>query len=460
MRKADIRSWMLFIGSLIAGATLSAPAATWPPSYPNGAVSCDSGSGRALTATPSNYEAIVPTLRPGDTLTFAAGSYPALNISNLHGIAGSCITLTGPTSGAPAVIHGVSGQNTVQIRNSSYVAVENFTIDNLKLTSVFGIAASGTDTTPVHHILIQGNIIKDFDGGQETDGISTKVIAWGWTIRGNQILSPGTGIYLGNSDGSDPFIGGVIEDNLVLYPVGYCMEIKYQNPRPSISGLSTSATYTIIRHNTFIKNDEPSPDGNRPNLLVGGFPDSGAGALDMYEIYGNFIYHNPRESLFQASGRISLHDNILIGGDHTAVELVSQNLPLVLANVYNNTIYTSENGIEVDSIPAHGGAIVGNLIFAGDPIVGSLPTVSGNIAVSPAEAAYYVNDPTLTLGVMNFYPLAGKAQGSPLNLAPFASDVDYKLDFNGHSKGTLVYRGAYAGSGTNPGWDLRAALQP
>jgi hypothetical protein len=180
----------------------------------------------------------------------------------------------------------------------------------------------------------------------------------------------------------------------------------------------------------------------------------------MYEIYGNFIYHNPRESLFQASGRISLHDNVLVGGEHRAVELASQNLPLKLANVYNNTIYTSENGIEVDSIATQGGAIVGNLIFAGDPIVGSLATVSGNIGESPADAAYYVNDPTLTLGLMNFYPLAGKAQGSSLNLVHFASDVDYNLDFNGHSKGTLVYRGAYAGSGANPGWALRATLQP
>ena len=50
----------------------------------------------------------------------------------------------------------------------------------------------------------------------------------------------------------------------------------------------------------FIKGDQPSPDGDRPNLLVDGFPDTGAGSSDLYEIYGNFFYHNPREALLQA----------------------------------------------------------------------------------------------------------------------------------------------------------------
>ena len=78
--------------------------------------------------------------------------------------------------------------------------------------------------------------------------------------------------------------------------------------------MPTEPTSTIIRNNVFIKNDWRSPDGDRPNLLVGGFPRSGTGSQNRYEIYGNFFLHNHREALFQGSGRISLHDNIFVDG--------------------------------------------------------------------------------------------------------------------------------------------------
>ena len=45
----------------------------------------------------------------------------------------------------------------------------------------------------------------------------------------------------------------------------------------------------------------------RPNLLVGGFPPTGWGANDSYEIYGNFFYNNPVEALFQGTGNIKLY---------------------------------------------------------------------------------------------------------------------------------------------------------
>jgi hypothetical protein len=64
----------------------------------------------------------------------------------------------------------------------------------------------------------------------------------------------------------------------------------------------------------FHQGRRPSPDGDRPSLLVGGFLDTGSGSHDLYQIYGNLFVHNPREALFQGSGRISVHDNILVGG--------------------------------------------------------------------------------------------------------------------------------------------------
>jgi hypothetical protein len=61
---------------------------------------------------------------------------------------------------------------------------------------------------------------------------------------------------------------------------------------------------------------------------------------------------------------------------------------------------------------------------------------------------------------MNFYPLLGKAQGTALDLSAFANNVDYAVDFNRSSKGTFTFRGAYAGAGTNPGWQLQADIKP
>jgi len=255
-------------------------------------------------------------------------------------------------------------------------------------------------------------------------------------------------------------VAGIIEDNLVENPIGYCMEIKFQLPRPSVPGVPAGPSSTIIRNNVFIKNDQPSPVGNRPNVLVGGFPDSGPGSTDLYEIYGNFFDHNPREALFQGSGRISFHDNILVDGQYAAAVFRSQDLPLKLAYVYNNTIYTSQAGIKFGSLATQDDAVVGNLVFAGAPISGSIAHVADNVVDSIANAVNYVNQPSFVLGSMNFYPLAGEAQGTPLDMSKFATNMDYNLDFNQTAESTFAFRGAYAGAGVNPGWELQADIKP
>jgi hypothetical protein len=267
-------------------------------------------------------------------------------------------------------------------------------------------------------------------------------------------------MYLGNSDGTDPFIGGLIENNLIEDPIGYCMEIKWQQPRPSVTGMPDGPSSTIIRHNVFIKNDQPSPDGDRPNLLVGGFPDSGSGSTDLYEIYGNLFFHNPREALVQASGRVAIHDNVFVDSPVAALVLVDHDLPLRLAHVYNNTIYSANVGIRFGSSAREGDAVVGNLVFADTPITGSITNQADNMIDTIAAANMYVVNPSVVLGAMDFYPLAGQCQGPPLDLSAFASELDYDRDFNGTSKGALLFRGAYAGEGQNPGFQLTGDLKP
>ena len=65
---------------------------------------------------------------------------------------------------------------------------------------------------------------------------------------------------------------------------------------------------------------------------------------------------------------------------------------------------------------------------------------------------------------MDFFPLSGKCVGAALDLSSFYGDSRYTLDFNGHSKvrtgGAVVFRGAYSGSGENPGWKIEAGVKP
>ncbi len=409
------------------------------------------------TADPTTYRDVVPTLQPGDVLTLAPGTYArTLPITGLNGTAAAWITIRGPAAGPPAIFLADPGPccNTVELTDTSYLALEHLVIDGNGVVGAFGISAKAG---LVHDIRIEGCTLRGHAGSQQTVGISTKVATWGWIIRGNRIDGAGTGLYLGNSDGSDPFVAGVIEHNLITHTVGYGMQIKFQAARPP--EVPVGPHRTLIRHNVFVKDDRPSPDGDRPNLLIGGLPATGAGADDRYEIYGNLFVHNPREALLQASGRVAIHDNVFVDVVGAAIRLADHDRPLLAARVYHNTIYGAGTGVSVGSpgVAAAGGvAVVGNLVFAATPIGGAaaVTTLAGNQVGAVADAVAVVTRPALVLGQMDFYPRPGQAQGPAIDPAAIADDVDGRRDFNGADKGDLRFRGAYAGAGANPGWPL------
>ncbi len=404
-----------------------------------------------VNADPSTYQAALGMLKPGDTLHLAAGNYPLLAISGLNGTAASPITIAGVSG---TVIQGDASDNTVEILDSSYVVLSGLTIDSMGLDGVFGISAKGGTSNTVHDITVEGCTLKGQGASQQTDGISTKTPTWGWVIRGNVIDGAGTGLYLGNSDGSDPFVAGLIEGNLIQNTIGYNCEIKYQTPWPSGVALPAGPNRTIIRNNVWIKNDQPSPDGDRPNLYLGGQPQTGMGTDDLFEVYGNFFFHNPRESLLQFEGHATVHDNVFVDANIAAVAVQQNDLPVVLAHVYNNTIYTTTAGIRFGTAASQSDFVVGNLVFGATPIGGSITTMHDNITDALANAAMYVNMPSTMLGAMDFYPSGTKATGPSMDLSTVATDTGYDKDFNGTSKGSFTYRGAYAGMGKNPGWAL------
>lgn len=417
-------------------------------------------TGKIVDANPTNYRSLSGTLKPGDILQLEAGIYGNFVISNLNGSEQNCIIIQGPSSGGPAVFRGNSSNNTIEIKNSSYIVIKNIKLDSLGLPGVFGVSANGLNNL-VHHIVVEKNIFVNQHGSQQTVGISTKVPTWNWIIRNNRIVGAGTGLYLGSPDGSNPFIAGLIEGNLIQNTIGYNMQIKHQGPRPLIQGLPTTTASTIIRNNVFIKNDQASPDGDRPNLVVGGFPSSGPGSMDMYEIYGNFFYHNPRETLFQGSGRIVFHDNILVDGQYAAAVFQDHVLPLQVAYVFNNTVYSSQKGFHFGStVTSADHMVMANLVFAATPLSGPVRHQKNNILRMFSEAVQYVKNPSFVLGTMDFYPLLGKAEIPDLDFSSVVGSADVDIDFNGLQKSLQKpFAGAYSQGGVNPGWSLQADLK-
>jgi hypothetical protein len=136
---------------------------------------------------------------------------------------------------------------------------------------------------------------------------------------------------------------------------------------------------------------------------------------------------------------------------------MDHDLPLMHADVYNNTIYGGQRGIRFASAARQQSTVVGNLVFAATPISGTIGMQTANIVGTTADATQYVKTPTTTLGTLDFYPLPGAAQGAPVDLSAFAAQTDFNRDFNRTAKGESRYRGAYSGDGTNPGWQLDAS---
>src|SRR5215212_8969062 len=85
---------------------------------------------RTIQANPSNYRSYIAGLLPGDRLQLAAGTYtPGLNLWNKKGQPGKCIVVEGPASGSSALFTGSDTFNLVSLKDTSYVAVRNLTLD-------------------------------------------------------------------------------------------------------------------------------------------------------------------------------------------------------------------------------------------------------------------------------------------------------------------------------------------
>ena len=408
---------------------------------------------------PDSYREAIARAKPGSVIQLEPGTYnDGLRIEGLNGTADKPIVIEAADPSQPPRFPANPGRNTVSIVNASYVALRNLVLDGRDVP-VDAVKAEGHSQF-AHHITIEGLRIIGHGSDQSIVGISTKCPAWGWIIRRNVIVRPGTGMYLGDSDGSAPFFAGLIEYNLVVDPRGYGIQIKHQVARSVDHGEPIGPQTTIIRHNVLSKLDNAS-EGRmaRPNLLVGHFPRSGAGMNDRYAIYGNFLYANHTEALFQGEGNVALYVNLFVNAFGDAVHIQPHNDVPKAVDIAFNTILAGGAGISV--LAGFGSStyhqtVVGNAVFAATPLDGGIQR--GNLAAAFADADRYLMRPFADPGEINLAPRA--LLTSPDADAPNPAQLaDWDRDFDGRPR-TPGSIGAYASAETKPRWRPALSLMP
>jgi hypothetical protein len=431
-----------------------------------------------ISANASNYTSYLSGLQAGDTLFLAEGNYiNQLNLSNKNGTSTDPIVIMGDGNGT--VFLGNACCNTVNLTDCSYLVIRNFKIDGQNINYIDGVKAGGGGNHFAHHITLEDLYIVNnggnIEGDNQTVGISTKCAAWSWTIRNCIIIAAGTGLYLGNSDGTSPFVSGLIENNLVINTRGYNMQIKAQNNgvRDIFPGTAVDSQKTIVRYNVWSKDTGSTPigtgDGSRPCVLLGHFPPSGNGSHDTYEVYGNFFYNNPTEALIQITANTALYNNLFVNhvapqNYGTVVITNHEGFPPRDIKVFHNTVLSTsmEGGIGLygpnTSYQQYGYA---NAVFSsGAPIMGfTVGNMVDNITDTYSNANAYLTSPTASFPNLDLYPLSGQLQGVLTSSSLMTGYSDFNIDFNGDPY-DWRYRGAYSGEGINGGWVLLLDIMP
>jgi hypothetical protein len=425
--------------------------------------------GQVIEATPADYSSLLSTLQPGDTLLLLPGEYTnRLNVHSIEGTAQEPIVIMG--SGEETVFLGNSCCNTVSLKTSAHIVIRDFLIDGQNIPNIDAVKAEGNSGNWAHHITIENLKIIGHGANQVTVGISTKCPTWDWVIRGCEIVNAGTGMYLGNSDGEEPFVNGLIEYNVITGSRGYNLQIKRQNVGSrDVPGMTLNGK-TVIRHNVLSKANSLSGSA-RPNLLVGNFPATGDGADDYYEIYGNFFWQNATESLFQGTGNIAFYNNIGVnyaGGNGFTFQAKDGFKPRNIQVFHNTVVCTPNWGIRLfDTDPAYQKYVYGNAVFSdhATPIrvvgsgVSSVDQQDNTIDVV-GNANTYVANATNVIAELDLFPIeASPLKGAAVSQTPFTTFLDYSQDFD-YEPRDWTYRGAYSGEGTHEGWKLALEQKP
>jgi len=267
-------------------------------------------------------------------------------------------------------------------------------------------------------------------------------------------------MYLGDSDGSAPFVAGLIERNLIVDTIGYNLQVKHQRSRPDIAGMPVGRSMTIIRHNVFAKPNAGSSESPRPNVLVGHFPLAGIGAEDDYAVYGNFFYQNRNEALFQGEGNLALYSNLFVNEHGDAIRIQPHNDIPRRVEVAFNTVVAMKAGISViqkEGAPSYPQRVSANAVFAGVAITGG--DQAGNLTAPMSEAATFLSRPFAPLGQLDLHPRREWARSASAEIVPNAPFPDWNNDFEGRRRipGSV---GAHNAGGASPRWLPRLERKP
>lgn len=412
------------------------------------------GGGRTLSAGPGDYRDVLDTLEPGDTLQLAPGDYTRGLPLRRSGEEGRCIVIEAADPTDRPRFEGSDAFNVIAVHGASWIKVRHLDVDGLGRAG-FGVASQGGTDAPTHHVVIEGLRMTGLGGGQQIVGVSTKSPAWDWVIRGNHIEGAGTGLYLGNSDGNQPFVRGVVELNTVLDPIGYCMQIKHQNPRPDLPGMPTGDT--IIRYNVFAKTTGASTGGSaRPSLLLGHLPGSGPGVDDRYLVYGNFLYDNATEMLMQAEGNLAIYANVFVNPNGGALTVQPHNGVPRQVDVFFNTIVAEGRGVRVTGGDgAFAQRVRYNAIFGPMPL--SADDEAGNVTGADASEALVAPGSAPGAG-LDLHPRAGML-GVTVDPAELPDVPDRDRDHDGRVR-SEGFAGAYAGPADGSATPLTLMARP
>jgi len=321
-----------------------------------------------VRAGPDLYRRALERLQPGEILELAAGEY-GLGLP-LHGLVGNAaqpIVIEGPSPPGRAVFVARRGSHTVSLLDSAHVIVRGLVLDG-RGARVDAVRAEG-QARWAHHVTLERLTIVNHGTSQQNSAISTKCPAWGWVVRDNTIIGAGTGMYFGDSDGSDPFFDALIEGNRIVDPLGYGIQVKHQHDRPDGAEGAQPAS-TVIRRNVIVKSRAATaPETARPSLLVGHLPLHGPGARDRHVVYGNLLLDNPSEALFQGEGNIALYNNLLFNPRGEGVRIRPHNHRPREVAVFNNTVVAAALGIGIEGIePGNPRLFEHNLVYGNPPI--------------------------------------------------------------------------------------------
>lgn len=261
-----------------------------------------------------------------------------------------------------------------------------------------------------------------------------------------------TGLYLGNSDGSAPLVNGIIENNIIVDPIGYGMQIKHQTTWDGEIPKQIESGRTLIRGNLFFKTTRSSSNEQaRPNLLLGHAPVSGRGAQSYYDVHSNTLVDNPGEALFQAEGNVVFYNNRLVNRHKTtfpAIAIQPHNAAPRAITIFHNTIVSPHTCVR--TISAAGlteQIIVANALFCDVPVAGG--RARANVSAPFALAGDYLTNPFGKAGALDLSPKGDSLAGPKLQIDE-ARELDaIDVDFDNTAR-TGRYRGAYNNTGASP----------